>query len=87
MIVNSKCTTRADPSLPSLQPTGDCVSLSESTALISGGTTGLVTWEAALLLAQWALQNPAVFRDRYGSSRAAGMRRGLHSCRITEWFG
>ncbi|NXD44684.1 EF2KT methyltransferase, partial [Copsychus sechellarum] len=47
-----------------LLPTGDCVSLSESTALISGGTTGLVTWEAALLLAQWALQNPAVFRDR-----------------------
>ncbi|NWY73714.1 EF2KT methyltransferase, partial [Erithacus rubecula] len=47
-----------------LLPTGDCVSLSESTALISGGTTGLVTWEAALLLAHWALQNPAVFRDR-----------------------
>ncbi|NXQ48694.1 EF2KT methyltransferase, partial [Catharus fuscescens] len=47
-----------------LLPTGDCVSLSESTALISGGTTGLVTWEAALLLAQWALQNPGVFRDR-----------------------
>ncbi|NXH52224.1 EF2KT methyltransferase, partial [Rhabdornis inornatus] len=47
-----------------LLPTGDCVSLSESTALISRGTTGLVTWEAALLLAQWALHNPSVFRDR-----------------------
>ncbi|NWW20925.1 EF2KT methyltransferase, partial [Falcunculus frontatus] len=47
-----------------LLPTGDCVSLSESTALISGGTTGLVTWEAALHLAQWALENPGVFRDR-----------------------
>ncbi|NWY13405.1 EF2KT methyltransferase, partial [Aphelocoma coerulescens] len=47
-----------------LLPTGDCVSLCESTALISGGTTGLVTWEAALHLAQWALENPGVFRDR-----------------------
>ncbi|XP_031981891.1 protein-lysine N-methyltransferase EEF2KMT isoform X3 [Corvus moneduloides] len=46
------------------KPTGDCVSLCESTALISGGTTGLVTWEAALHLAQWALENPSVFRDR-----------------------
>ncbi|XP_015498734.1 protein-lysine N-methyltransferase EEF2KMT [Parus major] len=45
-------------------PTGECVSLCESTALISGGTTGLITWEAALHLAQWALQNPSVFRDR-----------------------
>ncbi|NWH99266.1 EF2KT methyltransferase, partial [Tichodroma muraria] len=47
-----------------LLPTGDSVSLSESPALISGGTTGLVTWEAALHLAQWALQNPGMFRDR-----------------------
>ncbi|NWZ73788.1 EF2KT methyltransferase, partial [Acrocephalus arundinaceus] len=47
-----------------LLPTGDCVSLSESTALISRGTTGLVTWKAALLLAQWAMQNPSLFRDR-----------------------
>ncbi|KAI1233934.1 Protein-lysine N-methyltransferase EEF2KMT, partial [Lamprotornis superbus] len=39
-----------------LLPTGDCVSLSESTALISRGTTGLVTWEAALLLAQTILE-------------------------------
>ncbi|NXQ67669.1 EF2KT methyltransferase, partial [Quiscalus mexicanus] len=45
-------------------PSGDCVSLCESTALISGGTTGLLTWEAALHLAQWALQNPSLFRGR-----------------------
>ncbi|XP_057891560.1 protein-lysine N-methyltransferase EEF2KMT isoform X1 [Melospiza georgiana] len=45
-----------------LLPSGDCVSLCESTALISGGTTGLLTWEAALHLAQWALQNPSLFR-------------------------
>ncbi|NWR18781.1 EF2KT methyltransferase, partial [Emberiza fucata] len=47
-----------------LLPSGDCVSLCESTALISGGTTGLLTWEAALHLAQWALQNPGLFRGR-----------------------
>nr|XP_030140526.3 protein-lysine N-methyltransferase EEF2KMT isoform X1 [Taeniopygia guttata] len=66
LIVNSKSMACADASLPSrvLQPSGDCVSLCESTALISGGTTGLLTWEAALHLAQWALQNPGLFRDR-----------------------
>ncbi|XP_038006914.1 protein-lysine N-methyltransferase EEF2KMT isoform X2 [Motacilla alba alba] len=47
-----------------LLPSGDCVSLCESTALISGGTTGLLTWEAALHLAQWALRNPGLFRGR-----------------------
>ncbi|NWV34285.1 EF2KT methyltransferase, partial [Grantiella picta] len=47
-----------------LLPTGDSVSLCESTALITEGTTGLVTWEGALHLAQWALENPTVFRDR-----------------------
>ncbi|NWT69389.1 EF2KT methyltransferase, partial [Prunella himalayana] len=47
-----------------LLPSGDWVSLCESTALISGGTTGLLTWEAALHLAQWALQNPSLFRGR-----------------------
>ncbi|RLV94058.1 hypothetical protein DV515_00013255 [Chloebia gouldiae] len=45
LIVNSKSMACADASLPScvLQPSGDCVSLCESTALISGGTTGLLT--------------------------------------------
>ncbi|NXF74315.1 EF2KT methyltransferase, partial [Sclerurus mexicanus] len=47
-----------------LLPTGDCVTLSESTAMISGGTTGLVTWDAALRLAEWAVENPEVFSDR-----------------------
>ncbi|NWW78355.1 EF2KT methyltransferase, partial [Climacteris rufus] len=45
-------------------PAGDSVTLSESTAPISEGTTGLVTWEAALHLAQWALHSPGLFRDR-----------------------
>ncbi|KAJ8345109.1 hypothetical protein SKAU_G00293020 [Synaphobranchus kaupii] len=47
-----------------LLPSGDAVSLSESMAVISQGTTGLVTWEAALYLAEWALENPQVFADR-----------------------
>ncbi|XP_036409408.1 protein-lysine N-methyltransferase EEF2KMT [Megalops cyprinoides] len=47
-----------------LLPSGDAVSLSESTALISEGTTGLVTWEAALCLAEWALDNLQVFSGR-----------------------
>lgn len=48
----------------SLQPSGDSITLSESTAIISHGTTGLVTWDAALYLAEWAIENPAAFRHR-----------------------
>uniref|UniRef100_G3S4A0 FAM86 N-terminal domain-containing protein n=1 Tax=Gorilla gorilla gorilla TaxID=9595 RepID=G3S4A0_GORGO len=45
---------------PSSQtPSGGSVTLSESTALISHGTTGLVTWDATLYLAEWAIENPA----------------------------
>ncbi|NWS17129.1 EF2KT methyltransferase, partial [Pachyramphus minor] len=47
-----------------LLPTGDCVTLCESTAMISEGTTGLITWDAALHLAGWAGGNPQVFRAR-----------------------
>ncbi|XP_048860502.1 protein-lysine N-methyltransferase EEF2KMT [Brienomyrus brachyistius] len=45
-------------------PAGDAISLSESVAAISEGTTGLVTWEAALYLAEWALENTQIFKDR-----------------------
>ncbi|XP_052050860.1 protein-lysine N-methyltransferase EEF2KMT isoform X3 [Apodemus sylvaticus] len=47
-----------------LLPSGDSVTLSESTAIVSHGTTGLVTWDAALYLAEWAIENPAAFTDR-----------------------
>lgn len=47
-----------------LQPAGGAVSLMENIALISEGTTGLVTWEAALYLAEWALENQQVFTGR-----------------------
>ncbi|XP_014444571.1 protein-lysine N-methyltransferase EEF2KMT isoform X5 [Tupaia chinensis] len=46
------------------KPSGDSVTLSESTAIVSHGTTGLVTWDAALYLAEWALENPAAFTHR-----------------------
>uniref|UniRef100_A0A9L0S893 Eukaryotic elongation factor 2 lysine methyltransferase n=1 Tax=Equus caballus TaxID=9796 RepID=A0A9L0S893_HORSE len=47
-----------------LLPSGDSVTLSESTAIISHGTTGLVTWNAALYLTEWALEHPAAFTHR-----------------------
>ncbi|KAF1647712.1 Protein-lysine N-methyltransferase EEF2KMT, partial [Aptenodytes patagonicus] len=47
-----------------LLPTGEPVTLSESVAIISGGTTGLVTWDAALHLAEWAIENSTVFSNR-----------------------
>ncbi|XP_064318270.1 protein-lysine N-methyltransferase EEF2KMT isoform X3 [Phalacrocorax carbo] len=46
-----------------LLPTGECVTLSESVAIISGGTTGLVTWDAALHLTEWAIENSSVFSN------------------------
>uniref|UniRef100_A0A8C0DZ68 FAM86 N-terminal domain-containing protein n=1 Tax=Balaenoptera musculus TaxID=9771 RepID=A0A8C0DZ68_BALMU len=46
------------------KPSGNSVTLSESTAIISHGTTGLVTWNAALYLAEWAMENPAGFAHR-----------------------
>uniref|UniRef100_A0A2K6V3S6 FAM86 N-terminal domain-containing protein n=1 Tax=Saimiri boliviensis boliviensis TaxID=39432 RepID=A0A2K6V3S6_SAIBB len=46
------------------KPLGGSVTLSESTAIISHGTTGLVTWDAALYLAEWAIENPAAFTHR-----------------------
>ncbi|XP_051820112.1 protein-lysine N-methyltransferase EEF2KMT [Antechinus flavipes] len=47
-----------------LLPSGNSISLCESTAIISQGTTGLVTWDAALYLAEWAIENPEAFTNR-----------------------
>uniref|UniRef100_A0AAG2UYP5 Family with sequence similarity 86 member B2 n=1 Tax=Homo sapiens TaxID=9606 RepID=A0AAG2UYP5_HUMAN len=55
---------------------GGSVTLSKSTAIISHGTTGLVTWDAALYLAEWAIENPAALINRRAvlprSHRVAG---------------
>ncbi|XP_075755367.1 protein-lysine N-methyltransferase EEF2KMT isoform X1 [Pelodiscus sinensis] len=47
-----------------LLATGDSVTLLETVAIISQGTTGLVTWDAALYLAEWAIENSAIFSNR-----------------------
>lgn len=47
-----------------LLPSGEPVSLEENVAFISDGTTGLVTWEAALYMSEWALENPHIFTGR-----------------------
>ncbi|KAM3826835.1 protein-lysine N-methyltransferase EEF2KMT [Vipera latastei] len=45
-------------------PSGDAITLGENVAIVSQGTTGLVTWDAGLYLAEWALENSDVFRSR-----------------------
>uniref|UniRef100_UPI0014454A7F protein-lysine N-methyltransferase EEF2KMT-like n=1 Tax=Epinephelus lanceolatus TaxID=310571 RepID=UPI0014454A7F len=67
-----------------LLPSGDAVSLLENVALISEGTTGLVTWEAALYLAEWAMDHQQAFTGRTVLELGSGV--GLtgiticHSC-------
>uniref|UniRef100_A0A336MKK3 CSON013584 protein n=1 Tax=Culicoides sonorensis TaxID=179676 RepID=A0A336MKK3_CULSO len=43
---------------------GDCVTIKEATSLISNGTTGLCTWEAAIKLAEYASQHKDEFEDK-----------------------
>ncbi|KAM6155916.1 protein-lysine N-methyltransferase EEF2KMT [Rhynchocyon petersi] len=65
-----------------LLPSRDAITLSESTAIVSHGTTGLVTWNAALYLAEWALQNPVAFTDRTVLELGSGAGfTGLAICR------
>ncbi|XP_031451227.1 protein-lysine N-methyltransferase EEF2KMT isoform X2 [Phasianus colchicus] len=61
-VLNEEESTRCYKSY--LLPSGEPVTLSESVAIISQGTTGLVTWDAALHLAEWATENPKVFTNR-----------------------
>ncbi|XP_061455348.1 protein-lysine N-methyltransferase EEF2KMT [Rhineura floridana] len=61
-VLNSEETTHCYKNY--LLPSGDAVTLCETVAIISQGTTGLVTWDAGLYLAEWALENTAVFCNR-----------------------
>ncbi|KAL3876353.1 hypothetical protein ACJMK2_034211 [Sinanodonta woodiana] len=45
-------------------PCGKTISLQESVSMISCGTTGLTTWQAAQHLAEWVLQNNNLFQNR-----------------------
>ncbi|XP_004626016.1 protein-lysine N-methyltransferase EEF2KMT [Octodon degus] len=65
-----------------LLPSGTPLTLSESTAIVSHGTTGLVTWDAALYLAEWAIKNPAVFAHRTDLELGSGA--GLTSLAICK---
>ncbi|NXG55810.1 EF2KT methyltransferase, partial [Hemiprocne comata] len=56
-----------------LLPRGACVTLAESVAIISGGTTGLVTWDAALHLAGWAMEHVELFSNRTVLELGSGM--------------
>ncbi|XP_028267578.1 protein-lysine N-methyltransferase EEF2KMT [Parambassis ranga] len=65
-----------------LLPSGDAVSLLENIALISDGTTGLVTWEAALYLAEWALDHHQIFNGRTVLELGSGVGlTGITICR------
>ncbi|XP_037649403.1 protein-lysine N-methyltransferase EEF2KMT isoform X1 [Sebastes umbrosus] len=65
-----------------LLPSGDAVSLLENVALISEGTTGLVTWEAALYLAEWALDHRHTFAGRTVLELGSGVGlTGITICR------
>ncbi|KAG7223199.1 hypothetical protein INR49_015807 [Caranx melampygus] len=65
-----------------LLPCGDAVSLLENVALISEGTTGLVTWEAALHLAEWALDHQQAFTGRTVLELGSGVGlTGITICR------
>ncbi|XP_040212926.1 protein-lysine N-methyltransferase EEF2KMT [Rana temporaria] len=61
-VLNTEQTTKCHKSY--FLPSGGTVTLCESTAIISEGTTGLVTWDAALFLAEWAIENVDIFRNR-----------------------
>ncbi|CAL8275208.1 unnamed protein product [Lota lota] len=65
-----------------LLPGGDAVTLMESVALVSQGTTGLVIWEAALHLAEWALEHQEPFTCRSVLELGCGVGlTGLVVCR------
>ncbi|XP_070703807.1 protein-lysine N-methyltransferase EEF2KMT [Pempheris klunzingeri] len=65
-----------------LLPGGGAVSLVENVAVISEGTTGLVTWEAALYLAEWALDHRQAFAGRSVLELGSGVGlTGITICR------
>uniref|UniRef100_A0A670YGE2 FAM86 N-terminal domain-containing protein n=1 Tax=Pseudonaja textilis TaxID=8673 RepID=A0A670YGE2_PSETE len=62
LVLNTEETTHCYKNY--LLPSGDAITLRENVAIVSRGTTGLVTWDAGLYLAEWALENSEVFRNR-----------------------
>uniref|UniRef100_A0A8C8Z8S3 FAM86 N-terminal domain-containing protein n=1 Tax=Prolemur simus TaxID=1328070 RepID=A0A8C8Z8S3_PROSS len=81
--LEEKLRNSSDSELLYLLPSGDSLTLSESTAIVSHGTTDLVTGDTALYLMEWATENPAVFTDRtvLELSSGAGLT-GLAICKM-----
>uniref|UniRef100_A0A8D0HEM5 FAM86 N-terminal domain-containing protein n=1 Tax=Sphenodon punctatus TaxID=8508 RepID=A0A8D0HEM5_SPHPU len=68
-----------------LLPSGDAITLSESVAIISRGTTGLVTWDAALYLAEWAIECSTVFANRTILELGSGIGlTGIAICKVCK---
>uniref|UniRef100_A0A2A4JBK2 Uncharacterized protein n=1 Tax=Heliothis virescens TaxID=7102 RepID=A0A2A4JBK2_HELVI len=44
--------------------TNNIVTIKETRNMVVNGTTGLKTWEAALMLSDWALSNPEIFANK-----------------------
>nr|XP_014346319.1 PREDICTED: protein-lysine N-methyltransferase EEF2KMT isoform X2 [Latimeria chalumnae] len=66
-------------------PSDSYVTLCESVAIISEGTTGLVTWEGALYLAEWAMENPTLFSNRSVLELGSGIGlTGLVLCKMCQ---
>uniref|UniRef100_A0A2I4D7V5 Protein-lysine N-methyltransferase EEF2KMT n=1 Tax=Austrofundulus limnaeus TaxID=52670 RepID=A0A2I4D7V5_AUSLI len=66
-------------------PGGDTISLQENQVLISQGTTGLVTWEAALYLTEWVLENRQLFTGRSVLELGSGAGlTGITICRCCD---
>ncbi|CAG5121671.1 unnamed protein product [Candidula unifasciata] len=66
-------------------PSGECISLQESVHLVSQGTTGLSTWQAAQHLAEWILENPHIFANRSVTELGSGLGlTGIVSCKYCQ---
>ncbi|XP_053392683.1 uncharacterized protein LOC123562779 [Mercenaria mercenaria] len=58
------------------------ITVQESVNMISFGTTGLSTWQAAQHLAEWAIQNKQLFEDRHVIELGCGLGlTGLTVCK------
>jgi len=52
---------------------GKTLTIQEHTSIVSGGTTGLATWEGGLALSEWCLHNPSLLRGRHVLELGCGL--------------
>ncbi|XP_064628945.1 protein-lysine N-methyltransferase EEF2KMT-like [Lineus longissimus] len=66
-------------------PSGDMVTLEESVSLVSQGTTGLQTWQAAMHLAEFLLENGKLIYNRSVIELGCGLGfTGIIACRSLQ---